>query len=106
MPRLQPEDVACWVLKSASSPDVVAPGWAPGTERRLERCVRRSYRLDLMTPGRPCLLWVSGRDRPGVYALGQVTAAAVEGAALALAAATSAAATGDTGDTAATGEAP
>ena len=81
VPRLQPGDVACWVLKSASPPDVVAPGWTAGTELVLERCVRRSYRLDLMAPGRPCLLWVSGRDRPGVHALGEVTTAAVEGAA-------------------------
>jgi len=25
-----------------------------------------------MTPGDPCLLWLSGRDRPGVHALGEV----------------------------------
>jgi hypothetical protein len=34
--------------------------------------VRRSYRLDLMAAGQPCLLWLSGRDRPGVHALGTV----------------------------------
>ena len=31
----------------------------------MTRCVRRSYRLDLMAAGQPCLLWLSGRDRPG-----------------------------------------
>jgi hypothetical protein len=46
----------------------------------LDRCVRRSYRLALMTPGRPCLLWVSGAHQPGVHALGEVTTPAVEGA--------------------------
>ncbi|MCA0143409.1 hypothetical protein [Blastococcus sp. LR1] len=34
--------------------------------------MRHSYRLALMTPGRPCVLWVSGRDRPGVHAIGAV----------------------------------
>jgi hypothetical protein len=81
VPRLQPGDVACWVLKSAAAPEVVAPGWAAGTAQEIDRCVRRSYRLDLMAPGQPCLLWVSGRDAPGVHALGTVTAAVVEGAA-------------------------
>ena len=36
----------------------------------LTRCVRPSYRLGLMAPGQPCLLWRSGRDSPGVHALG------------------------------------
>ncbi|SNR78623.1 hypothetical protein SAMN06272737_12555 [Blastococcus mobilis] len=35
--------------------------------------MRPSYRLDLMAAGQPCLLWLSGRDRPGVHALGEVT---------------------------------
>jgi hypothetical protein len=28
--------------------------------------------LDLVAAGQPCLLWLSGRDRPGVHALGAV----------------------------------
>ncbi|MBB3675437.1 hypothetical protein FHX36_001172 [Modestobacter versicolor] len=79
MPRLEPGDVACWVVKSSSPLDVVAPGWAPGTTRELVRCLRRSYRLDLMGPGQPCLLWVSGRDRPGVHAVGELTAVPAAG---------------------------
>jgi hypothetical protein len=62
------------VLKSSLAPDAVAPGWLPGSTRALDRCLRRSYRLDLMAPGQPCLLWVSGRHRPGVHALGELTA--------------------------------
>jgi hypothetical protein len=31
-----------------------------------------------MAPGQPCLLWVSGRERPGVHALGELTAGPVE----------------------------
>ena len=72
MPRLTADDVACWVLKSSRPPDVVLPGWLPGATAELDRCVRPSYRLELMRPGRPCLLWVSGRRRPGVHALGEL----------------------------------
>ena len=70
--RLTPGDVACWVLKSARPPAAIDAGWRPGTARSLTRCVRRSSRLELMAAGQPCLLWLSGRDRPGVHALGSV----------------------------------
>jgi hypothetical protein len=66
------------VLKSALPPDAVVPGWAAGTSRELHRCVRRSYRLELMAPGQPCLLWISGRGRPGVHALGVLAGSAVD----------------------------
>jgi hypothetical protein len=70
--RLTVDDVACWVLKTSAPPGLVAPGWRPGTVRELDRCVRRSYRLGLVAPGQPCLLWRSGRTDPGVHALGTV----------------------------------
>jgi hypothetical protein len=70
--RLSPGDAACWVLKSSRPPEAIAPGWRAPDVRLLDRCVRRSYRLDLMAAGQPCLLWLSGRDRPGVHALGVV----------------------------------
>jgi hypothetical protein len=70
--RLGAEDVGCWLLKSSRLPDGLAPGWSPGGTRELTRCVRRSYRLELMRPGQPCLLWVSGRADPGVHALGEL----------------------------------
>jgi hypothetical protein len=66
------------VLKSTRPPELIEPGWRVGTAHELTRCVRRSYRLDLVHPGQPCLLWVSGRTAPGVQALGQVTGEAVE----------------------------
>jgi hypothetical protein len=66
--RLTADDVACWVLKTAG--DVVAG--------ELTRCVRPSYRLRLMAPGQPCLLWRSGRQSPGVHALGVLTGAVRE----------------------------
>jgi hypothetical protein len=72
--RLSPGDVACWVLKSARPPADLAPGWIAPSSRLLSRCVHRSYRLALLAAGQPCLLWVSGRNRPGVHALGEVCA--------------------------------
>lgn len=72
VPRLTADDVACWVLKSNHPPEALLRRWRPGTTTVLDRCVRPSYRLTLMSPGQPCLLWVSGRDRPGVHALGEV----------------------------------
>nr|WP_208383850.1 hypothetical protein [Modestobacter marinus] len=66
------DDVACWVLKSNRPPGALLPRWQPGETAVLDRCLRPSYRLTLMTPGQPCLLWVSGRDRPGVHALGRL----------------------------------
>ena len=47
----------------------------PPPEPRLPRCLRRSYRLDLMAPGQRCLLWLSGRRQPGVHALGRLATA-------------------------------
>ena len=67
------------MLKSSRPPDAVAPGWSQGTAQELDRCVRRSYRLELMAPGQPCLLWISGRDHPGVHALGVLTDRVAEG---------------------------
>jgi hypothetical protein len=67
---LDPGDVGCWLLKTSSAPQVVLPGWAPGETQELTRCLRPSYRLHLMRPGQPVLLWLSGRDRPGVHATG------------------------------------
>ncbi len=78
--RLEAGDVACWVIKSSRPVAALSPGWAPGTTRQLDRCVRRSYRVELMRPGQPCLLWVSGRDRPGVHAVGALAGAVREAA--------------------------
>jgi len=73
--RLEPGDVACWVIKTSAPPSALAPQWSPGEALGLRRCVRPSYRLGLMAPGQRCLLWLSGRVDPGVHAVGLVTAA-------------------------------
>jgi hypothetical protein len=75
MARLTSGDVACWVLKSTRPPAELLPGWRTGTVAALTRCVRASYRLELMAAGQPCLLWLSGRKQPGVHALGRLAAA-------------------------------
>ena len=61
------------MIRSSSPPAEIDAGWAPGEERELTRCVRRSYRLELVSPGQPVLLWVSGRVLPGVHAVGTVS---------------------------------
>ena len=63
------------MIKTTRPPTDLAPGWSPDERRPLTRCVRRSYRLELMAAGQPCVLWLSGRDRPGVHALGVLTGA-------------------------------
>jgi hypothetical protein len=68
--RLAAGEVACWVLKTSRPPEAIVSGWRPGSEQALSRCVRPSYRLDLMAAGQPVLLWLSGREQPGVHALG------------------------------------
>ena len=70
MRRLVAGDVAGWVLKTSLPPEDIVAGWRPGTEAELTRCVRPSYRLELMDAGQPCVLWLSGRQHPGVHALG------------------------------------
>jgi hypothetical protein len=72
--RLAASDVAAWLLKTSRSPALIEPGWSPGEERTLERCVRRTYRLGLMAPGQVCLLWLSGQTCPGVHAVGTLVA--------------------------------
>jgi hypothetical protein len=74
--RLTSNDVACWVLKTRTAPHDILPDWVPGSSRSLTRCLRRSYRVDLMRPGQPCLLWLSGQREPGVHAIGHLSSAA------------------------------
>jgi hypothetical protein len=58
------------VLRTSRPPEAIVAGWRPGSEQVLSRCVRPSYRLRLMAAGQPVLLWLSGREQPGVHALG------------------------------------
>ena len=79
MTRLSRTDVACWLVKTSLPPGELVHGWLPGEERLLDRCVRASYRLELMDAGQPCVLWLSGRDRPGVHAVGVLAGDVADG---------------------------
>jgi hypothetical protein len=68
VPRLERADVACWLLKTTRTPAELAPG----REAQLDRCLRRSYRLELVRPGDRCVLWRSGATAAGVCAVGVV----------------------------------
>jgi len=61
------------VIKSATPAERMVPGWVAPTQRVVPRCLRPSYRLDLMAPGQRCLLWRSGRQEPGVHAIGALS---------------------------------
>jgi hypothetical protein len=67
VPRLERADVACWLIKTARMPPELGAG-----EALLDRCLRTSYRLNLLRPGDPCVLWRSGTEDPGVCAVGAV----------------------------------
>jgi hypothetical protein len=75
--RLSLDDVACWVLKSRRPPQEIDPGWRSGSRASLQRCLRLSYRVELMQAGQPCLLWLSGQNEPGVHAIGTLAGDAV-----------------------------
>ncbi|MEZ0166664.1 hypothetical protein AB2L27_18050 [Kineococcus sp. LSe6-4] len=68
---LRSGDVACWLLKASGRPAELPAGPGAGPVV-LRRCLRRSYRLGLLSAGQPCVLWVSGRLDPGVAALGRI----------------------------------
>ena len=74
VPRLERADVACWLLKTARLPAELAAA----REATLDRCLRRSYRLDLVRPGDRCVLWRSGTLDPGVCAVGTIAGAVGE----------------------------
>lgn len=74
--RLTSDEVACWVIKSRTVATELPVDWTWRGRAELTRCLRRSYRVELMRRGDPCLLWVSGRDRPGVQAIGTLTGTA------------------------------
>ena len=68
--------LGAWLLKTNPRGTSVADLLAGGLARVATRCVRRSYRTDMIAPGQPVLLWVSGGDRrhpAGLYAQGRTT---------------------------------
>jgi len=74
--RLARADIGAWVFTAnPASPEARS---ALGGKTTLdERCVRRSYRADLIEPGDAAVLWVSGSrtapTTPGIWMTGHIT---------------------------------
>jgi hypothetical protein len=79
---LSPDTLGAWLVKASGS----LPSTAHHVRTRFAEveswCVRATYRTDLVAPGQPVLLWVSGnaaRLPAGIYAHGRTTGAAADG---------------------------
>ncbi|KAA1426566.1 hypothetical protein [Nocardioides antri] len=79
---LTPESLGAWVLKTNPRQQPVGELVRSGFRTVTARCVRPTYRADLIAAGQPVLLWVSGGDPSipaGIYAQGRTTGAAEPG---------------------------
>ena len=75
-PAVTRESLGAWLIKAAPGALPIAEHLGTGFRALTTRCVRRSYRADLVESGQPVLLWVSGADRTfpaGIYASGRTT---------------------------------
>jgi hypothetical protein len=73
---LTAESFGAWLLKANPAGGAIEEHARTGFESVRTRCVRPSYRTELVTAGQPVLLWVSGRDPrhpPGLHAAGRTT---------------------------------
>lgn len=71
-----PDTLGAWLLKAGGGSGETVAHHRSGFADVRDRCVRPSYRTDLVTAGQPVLLWVSG-DRPdlpaGIHAHGRTS---------------------------------
>jgi hypothetical protein len=74
--RLTSSSVGSWVIKTRTPPRQIVPGWLAGQHQIVRRCLRPSYRSELMAAGQRCLLWLSGPTEPGVHAIGTLSSPA------------------------------
>jgi hypothetical protein len=65
-------DIACWVLKANPETYDLRTNWEQGLKVQ-GWTLHKTYRVELMAPGQRCLLWLSGPEEPGIYALGKLT---------------------------------
>lgn len=73
------DTLGAWLFKASPEALSVAEAVRTGFGTITTRCVRPSYRTDLVRAGQPVLLWVSGSDPvhpAGIYACGHTTGAA------------------------------
>lgn len=71
-----PETLGAWLLKASGGSSETLAHHRRGFVDVGERCVRPSYRTDLVTAGQAVLLWVSGRQPglpAGIHAHGRTT---------------------------------
>jgi hypothetical protein len=75
-PALTPGSLGAWLLKANPADGAVDELVRTGFAAVTTRCVRPSYRTELVEAGQPVLLWISGRDPrhpPGLHAAGWTT---------------------------------
>ena len=73
---LTPETLGAWLLKVDPRASDVGAMVRDGFASVATRCVRPTYRTELVEAGQPVLLWVSGRDPAhpaGLHAQGRTT---------------------------------
>ena len=76
------ESLGAWLVRASGGDPATKAHAARGFAEVVTRCVRRSYRTDLVEEGQRVLLWVSGseRDLPsGIHAHGRTTGPAIDG---------------------------
>lgn len=76
--KLTHELVGAWVLKG--NPEtwdyftaLKDEGVRPGDVRPHDWTVARTYRAEMMAPGDLVVLWITGRNGPGIYEIGRIT---------------------------------
>jgi len=70
------ESLGAWLVKASPASLPVEDHTRTGFADITSRCVRATYRTDLVSEGQPVLLWVSGNDPrspAGIYASGHTT---------------------------------
>jgi hypothetical protein len=86
-PAITPSSLGAWLVKASPDGLPVAEAVRTGFRTVTSRCVRPTYRAELVAEGQPVLLWVSGRDPhhpAGIYAAGHTTGPVEQGAELAM----------------------
>ncbi len=79
---LTAESIGAWLLKASPAGGALEELVRTGFREVSTRCVRQSYRTELVQPGQPVLLWVSGGDSrhtSGIQAQGRTTGSVVVG---------------------------
>ena len=78
-PAVDQESLGAWLIKCRPDASLLGGWLRTGFQDVSPRCVRRTYRTDLVAAGQPVLFWISGQDREcpaGIYAQGWTTGAA------------------------------